>query len=181
MNKHIHVIHGKLILYKILFPKKRHIALIIIPRTLRRSIFNHYQYGPTEGHMGQYKTLFRIRNRFFWPTLRLDIQNWVKQCSHCVAYDIWTMRQNELYFSWPITSPFYIMYIDLWVPGELISSDGKKQYVMNCLCDMTQFVISIIAENPTASLLAKLFAEQVIFTFGMVSVIVVDADSKFKK
>ena len=52
---------------------------------------------------------------------------------------------------------------------------------MNCLCDMTQFVISIIAENPTASLLAKLFAEQVIFTFGMVAIIVVDTDSKFKK
>ena len=57
----------------------------------------------------------------------------------------------------------------------------KKQYVMNFLCDMTQFVISIIAENPIASLSAKLFSEQVVFTFGMVAVIVVDDDSKFKK
>ena len=47
------------------------------------------------------------------------------------------------------------------------------------MCDLTQFVVSTIVTNPTSHLLAKLFMEQVVLTFGLVAVVVVDADSKF--
>ena len=72
------------------------------------------------------------------------------------------------------------MNVDLWVPEELVANNLKK-HIMSCLCDITKFIISIISENPKASLLAKIFAEQVIFTLGMVAVIVVDPDRKLKK
>ena len=51
--------------------------------------------------------------------------------------------------------------------------------LMNAMCDLTQFVVSSIIENPTAESLAQLFMEDVVLTFGMVAVVVVDADSKF--
>ena len=47
------------------------------------------------------------------------------------------------------------------------------------MCDLTQFVVSILVSDATSENLAKLFMEQVVFTFGMVAVVVVDADSKF--
>ena len=94
--------------------------------------------------MGEYKTLFRIRTRFFWPTLRKDVKEWVKACPHCVAYDIWRTCQNELYLSWPVTVPFYIMHCDLWQPGALFNSAQEQYYALNSMCDITQFVISSI-------------------------------------
>jgi len=51
---------------------------------------------------------------------------------------------------------------------------------MNALCDLTQFVISNIVEDPCATKLAKLFMEHVVLTFGICAIVVVDADSKFK-
>ena len=48
------------------------------------------------------------------------------------------------------------------------------------MCDLTQFVVSSLVTNPTASSLAILFMENVVLSFGMVAVVVVDADSKFK-
>ena len=53
--------------------------------------------------------------------------------------------------------------------------------LMNVMCDLTQFVISSIAANPTAESLAQTFMEDVVLTFSMVAVVVVDADSKFLK
>ena len=76
--------------------------------------------------MGYYKTLFRLRLRFFWPTMREEIKEWVKRCAHCVAYDVWRSRASELNFSWPVTVPFWIMHIDLWSPGAIEDDTGKK-------------------------------------------------------
>ena len=47
------------------------------------------------------------------------------------------------------------------------------------MCDLTQFMISILIKDTRAENLAKLFMEQVVFSFGMIVVVVVDTDNKF--
>ena len=178
-ERHIGILHDKLVYYKPIFRDSRHIALIIVPKLLRRMIFSHYHAGPSGGHMGEYKTLYRIRMRFYWPSMRADIKNWVKSCAHCCAYDVWQNRKSELYFSWPVTTPFYIMHVDLWAPGHLVDQDGRTLQSMNSMCDLTQFVVSSLVEDATSTVLAKLFMEDVVLNFGIVAVVVVDADSKF--
>ena len=84
-----------------------------------------------------------------------------------------------MYFSWPVTTPFYIMHVNLWSPGKFIDDDGNTLQLMNCMCALTQFVISIIVDDARSDTLAKLFIEQVVLSFGMVAVVVVNADSKF--
>ena len=129
--------------------------------------------------MGEYKTLFRIRMRFWWPNIRNNIKYWVKSCAQCVAYDVWCTGKSEMYLSWPVTTPFYIIHVDLWMPGKLIDITGNNLQLMNCMCDLTKFVISILVSDTRAVILAKLFMEQVVFTTGMVVVKVVDADRKY--
>ena len=75
--------------------------------------------------------------------------------------------------------PFYIMHCDLWMPGAIRNDKGETLQLLNCMCDLTQFVVSILVQEATAEMLGKLFLENVVFTFGMVAVVVVDADSKF--
>ena len=48
------------------------------------------------------------------------------------------------------------------------------------MCDLTQFVVSSVTFDTKATVLAKLFMEDVILSFGMVAVVVVDADSRFR-
>ena len=61
----IKALHHKLVLYKPVFKDMKYIGVIIVFKTLRRRIFSHYPGGPSGGHMGEYKTLFRIYMRFF--------------------------------------------------------------------------------------------------------------------
>ena len=100
--QHVGLLHGKLMYYKTIFRDCRHIALIIVPTSLRRSIFSHHHAGPSGGHMGEYKTMYRLRMRFYWLHMRSDIKTWVKSCAHCCAYDVWCSKKSELYFSWPV-------------------------------------------------------------------------------
>ena len=47
------------------------------------------------------------------------------------------------------------------------------------MCDLTQFVISSVTTITTAESLAKLFMEEVVLSYGMIAILVVDADSWF--
>lgn len=176
----VQIVDGKLIFFKPIFKNIKYIGLIIVPESLRRKLFSHYHASPIGGHMGEYKTLFRMRQRFYWPNMREDIKQWIKGCPYCIESNIWRKRKNELHFSWPVTAPFYIMHIDLWQPGKLITKSGTTIFLLNCMCDLTQFVVSEVVESPNASILAKAFMDHVVLTFGICSVVVVDADSKFK-
>ena len=71
------------------------------------------------------------------------------------------------------------MHVDLWMPGKLVDEEGRTLQLMNCMCDLTQFIIFTIAKEDTSMNLGKLCMGQVVLSFGMVAVVVVDADSKF--
>ena len=113
--------------------------------------------------------------------MREDIKQWVVKCAHCVAYHMWHNRKSELYFSLTITSPFWIIQTDLWIPGNAdTDSRVNTGYLLNSLCNLTQFVVSTPTFNITASALAKLFMEEVLLTFGMCAVVVLDDGRYFK-
>ena len=78
-----------------------------------------------------------------------------------------------------MTTPFYITHLDLWIPGKLADNDGNTLQLLNFMCDLTQFVVSILVKDASTENLAKLFMEQVVFSFGMVVVVLFDTDSKF--
>jgi hypothetical protein len=68
---------GKLVVYQPVQNNQEMLMLIIVPLSLRRDIFSAYHASPPTGHMGIYKTLHRIRLRFFWPHSRKDVTSWV--------------------------------------------------------------------------------------------------------
>ena len=51
-----------------------HIYRIIVPLSLRHNISNAMYASPSAGHMGEYKTLYRLKLRFFWLRMRVDIK-----------------------------------------------------------------------------------------------------------
>ena len=110
----ISMVEGKLVVFQPVQNNSEMLMLIVVPSSLRRDIFSAYHASPSSGHMGIYKTLHRVRLRFFWPHCRKDITDWVLQCPHCIAINGSVSRNSELIFSWPLCCPFYILHVDLW-------------------------------------------------------------------
>lgn len=72
------------------------------------------------------------------------------------------------------------MHVDLWSPGATLDTYGNTSYLMNSMCDITQFVISSPIVEIEAASLANIFVADVIMKFGMYSVVVIDDGSTFK-
>ena len=72
------------------------------------------------------------------------------------------------------------MHVDLWSPGAIEDDTGNKGYLLNSMDDISQFIISSPTTDITAVHLGKLFMAEVIFAYGMCSVVVIDDGSSFK-
>jgi len=78
------LLEGRLVYYDPAPTVSNHICRIVVPLYLHRTIFTMMHATPVAGHMGEYKTLHRIKLRFFWLRLRSDVADWMKQCVHCM-------------------------------------------------------------------------------------------------
>ena len=57
--------------------------------------------------------------------------------------------------------------MDLWYPGVTEDTSGLKLYILNAMCDLTQFVISSPTKCILAETLEQLFMADVLLTFGI--------------
>ena len=160
------------------------LSLIVVPQPLRSLIFSAYHASPTSAHLGRYKTLHRIRQRFFWPTMTAYIINACKECGHCLASKNATQHSSQLDFSWPVTSPFFILHVDLWQPGQVNSSKAswvkRSTHLLAAMCDLTGFILCEDTCEPDSASLAELFMKSVLLKVGFCGLVVIDADSKFR-
>ena len=103
--------------------------------------------------MGGYKTVYRIRLRVFWSSLRFDVSDWVEQCSHCMLTYFWRRSGKILMFFFSISSPFTTVYIELWMPDHRIDKNGYM-ILINVMCDISQFVVVVSATDESSATLA---------------------------
>ena len=138
-RRHVDIVADKLILCKPVSMSFKYIIMIITPRSVWRTLFDHFHAGPSGDHMGTYKILFPLKTRFFWPRMNNNIKYWISQCNYCIACTAWRTRKSELNVSWPITVPVQIIHVDLWFPGATVNAYGKKGYLMNSMCDNSSY------------------------------------------
>ena len=72
------------------------------------------------------------------------------------------------------------MHINLWDPSTSLSKNTVGRHLLNSMCDLTQFFASNITTETHAKYFAKRFMKNVVLTFGIFVILVVDHDSRFK-
>ena len=131
----IGLLEGRLVYYEPVPAVTNHICRIIVPLSLRCTIFTLMHVIPVSERMGEYKILYRIKLNFFWPRLRSDDTEWIKQCPHSMITYRWRRRGQQLMFSWSISSPFAILHVDLWITIYHKDPNGYMTLI-NAMCDM---------------------------------------------
>ena len=58
---------------------------LVVPQSLREEIMQDLHAGATEGHLGEVKTLNKIRERFYWPGMSQDVKPWCHTCATCAT------------------------------------------------------------------------------------------------
>ena len=168
----------RLLLFTTIGGSDRFLCLIIVPTSLRQLVFFAYHASGSGAHMKAFKTLLLIRLRFFWPSMRKSIMLWVKGCAGCIPAAARNRESSGLLHSWPITTPFCIVSVDIWKPGEIVNVDGYRA-LLNAMCDMTQFVVTTPVKCLVAAHVARAFMEGVLLKVGLCVMVVVDEGREF--
>ena len=82
-------------------------------------------------------------------------------------------------FSCPVSSPFAILHVDLWMPGHHKDPNGYMA-IMNTMCDMSQFAVVVPVRDESSATLADNFMQHVLMKFGLCHLVVLDDRSPLK-
>ena len=61
------------------------LGLRVVPETMKEEVLRDLHEGVMGGHLGEDKTLEKVKERFYWPGYHNDVKNWVNTCSDCAA------------------------------------------------------------------------------------------------
>ena len=56
---------------------------LVLPSSYRATVLRLVHQIPLAGHLGKNKTAERIRQRFYWPTLFHDVDDFSRSCEEC--------------------------------------------------------------------------------------------------
>ena len=55
---------------------------LVVPSSLRHEVLINAHDLPTGGHLGENKTYAKLRDRYFWPKMYMDVQHWCLSSEH---------------------------------------------------------------------------------------------------
>ena len=110
--------------------------------------------------------------------MRKTIVMWIKACAQCISMRNTGTVSDQLIQSRSLLTSFSVISMDLWSPGDIESLMGVTK-VLNCMCDMTTCVVSVVIKHANLSELAQVFMEHILLKFGLCLVVVVDDGTPF--
>ena len=56
---------------------------LVLPKEIRDDALKECHDVPTASHMGIAKTINRIRDLYYWPSIKNDVVNFIRRCKTC--------------------------------------------------------------------------------------------------
>ena len=69
-----------------LYFKNKFSEKIVIPTSLQPQIFHTHHDHPLAGHYGPEHTFKAISNKYYWPTMKKDIESYCTTCTRCQTH-----------------------------------------------------------------------------------------------
>jgi hypothetical protein len=154
---------------------------VYVPFTdaIRVRIIKEHHDTPTNGHLGEHKTLERISRYYYWPSMRKSIQQYIQQCQSCQA--------NKASHQLPIG-----LLQSLDIPGkrwETVSMDlitklpetTKGNDAIIVFVDKFSKMVHYAATTTTCTAVevARIFFDTVVKVHGVPKHIISDRDPRF--
>ena len=158
-------------------PKGSH--QIVLPDQLVREVLYAAHDSPGSGHLGVDKTLHKVRERFYWPTLFRDVNKYCRTCHSCQCRKDPSKARLAPLQKMPVPSrPFEFVSVDHTGPLPLTSSGNRYILVISCL--FSKWVECIPVRTMKADLTAKVLVREIVCRYGIPSVIHSDQGRSFE-
>ena len=133
----------------------------ILPSSLIPDVlyYLHDQFG----HQGRDRTTSLVKERFFWPGMSKDIEQWVANCGRCVRRKSPTNTRAPL-CNITTSEPLELVCIDYLL---LDRCKGGFEYVLVITDHFTKYSIAVPTRNQTAKTTAEALFRNFIIHYGI--------------
>ena len=136
---------------------------LIVPLSLRDTIFNDSDHTTYGGHFGMTHTHSKIQLHYFWPGMSDFIRDKITACHKCVACKSPVKRQQPMGHV-PVSGKFERVAMDL-LDVSVISGKGHKYILV--VCDyFTKYTEAYPLTDKTARSVADALMDKWLPTFG---------------
>ncbi|KAK4326756.1 hypothetical protein Pmani_002773 [Petrolisthes manimaculis] len=158
------------------YEPSRLIHQLVIPHTLVPSVLKLIHDTSHASYPGKEKALSQARLKYFWLTMRRDINNHIDLCHTC-ARTKGNIHPHVPILSYPIpSSPWDVIAIDLL---KLPITERGNQYMLVCVDHFSRFSVLVPIPNKAAQTVARAILNYVICPFTTPKVILSDNGTEF--
>ena len=148
---------------------------VVLPQSLCRLVYR--ELHENMGHLGLDRVYQLAKDRFYWPYMRRDIDNFIHQSCSCLK-----QRRPHIPIREPLqpivsTAPFDLISID-FVPLE--TSIGGYQYILVVVDHFTKFAQAFPTRNKSGTTAADKIFSEFIPRFGFPGRIIHDQGGEFE-
>lgn len=153
------------VLYRRWTPKclKQEKLQVILPFKLRKEIFADLHSCRMGGHQGSYRTLLKIRSRFYWPEYKDDVERWVRECRVCQLVRPGPRYRTELH-QVPVKNKLDRVALDIL--GPLKTTRNNNEYLLVVSDYYTRWVMGFPLPDQKGQTIADKLVSEFICIFG---------------
>ena len=151
---------------------------LIVPQPLRSDIVKEAHQGISGGHLGQEKTLHRIKQRFYWPGYFNDVRNWCASCHSCTTRKTPAPSQHAPLGTITAGYPMQIVAADLL--GPLPESENGNSYILVVADYFTRWMEAFALPNQEATTVANKLVDEVFLRFSVPEQLHTDQGRQFE-
>ena len=128
-------------------------------------------------HLGFDKTFNKVQSRYFWPSMRKDVENYVKNCPVCQSRKPPFRLHKQPLRPIEVNGVFERMAMD--VVGPLPLTNRGNKYILVIQEYLTKYPWAFPLPDQKAATVAKVLVEEVILQYGAPSILLTDLGSNF--
>lgn len=149
-----------------------------IPSDLRNQLIVAAHNPPSKSHGGIAKTLARLRERFYWPYMALDVQMYIKSCEQCQTSKSANVNlKPPLGDCFQVQRPFQHLYIDFLGEYPRTKKGNTKMFIV--VDQLTKFVLLEPIRSSKSPIIINYLKERVFPIFGVPETILSDNGQEF--
>lgn len=152
--------------------------LIVVPTGKRENVLQDAHDDPMSAHGGYAKTLDKIKRRFYWPRMYVDVKKYVGNCDVCKASKPTNVVQTAPMGRFKeVSRPWQMLHMDFI--GPLPRSKGGYCYIFVVVDAMSKFVHIHPLRTATSKAIIRFLEDRIFLTFGVPETIISDNGSQF--
>ena len=160
------------------WPNKRHpVTQFVIPEVYVPTVLRMVHDTAVAGHPGKERTLAAARVKYYWPTMRLDIDAYVDQCAKCAQHKGTVPKPAPILEYPPPTRQWDVVGIDLL---QLPTSRQGSKYLLVCVDHFSRYVVLAPLKDKTASAIAHALICKLFNVYQTPRVLLSDNGAEFR-